>query len=276
MAQTSSASREPSMEEILASIRRIIEDSDVSRHPVSTTANFPLRGEVAEFRRPEPAQEQPAAKAPVSRPAEKPAMMRDILKDEAVLRGPIDEPVKTSPALEPEIEEEEDDIVLDAQNDDRRAAEVMQAAPAATAPEAAAEDNSLEALDRSLEDGIAEAIDELLEPDLDEPMEAHVEPVVEPALEAPAEPAAPVAAAPEPLANASVAPHILSQVAERQVAAAFQDLSHVVRAEPRRSFDDIAAEILRPMLQDWLDNNLPTLVERLVREEIERVVRGDR
>jgi cell pole-organizing protein PopZ len=49
-----------------------------------------------------------------------------------------------------------------------------------------------------------------------------------------------------------------------------------VRAEPRRSFDDIAAEILRPMLQDWLDNNLPTLVERLVREEIERVVRGDR
>ncbi|MBZ9917266.1 DUF2497 domain-containing protein, partial [Mesorhizobium sp. BR1-1-7] len=29
-----------------------------------------------------------------------------------------------------------------------------------------------------------------------------------------------------------------------------------------------------PMLQDWLDNNLPTLVERLVREEIERVARG--
>jgi cell pole-organizing protein PopZ len=28
------------------------------------------------------------------------------------------------------------------------------------------------------------------------------------------------------------------------------------------------------MLQDWLDNNLPLLVERLVREEIERVARG--
>jgi len=53
-------------------------------------------------------------------------------------------------------------------------------------------------------------------------------------------------------------------------------LNHVVRAEPRRSFDDIATELLRPMLQDWLDNNLPTLVERLVREEIERVVRGER
>ncbi|MEL4072309.1 PopZ family protein [Ochrobactrum sp. GPK 3] len=276
MAQTSSASREPSMEEILASIRRIIEDSDVSRHPVSTSANFPLRGEVAEFRRPTPAQEQPAAEAPISRPAEKPAMMRDILKDEPVLRGPIDEPVKAAPAFEPEIEEEEEDIVLDAQNDDRRAVEVLQEASAAIAPETAAEDNSMEALDRSLEDGIAEAIEELLEPDLDEPVEAHAEPVVERAPEVPVATKAPAAPISEPLANATVAPHILSQVAERQVAAAFQDLSHVVRAEPRRSFDDIAAEILRPMLQDWLDNNLPTLVERLVREEIERVVRGDR
>jgi uncharacterized protein len=30
------------------------------------------------------------------------------------------------------------------------------------------------------------------------------------------------------------------------------------------------------LLHDWLDNNLPTLVERLVREEIERVARGPR
>ncbi|RYE51721.1 MAG: DUF2497 domain-containing protein, partial [Rhizobiaceae bacterium] len=44
----------------------------------------------------------------------------------------------------------------------------------------------------------------------------------------------------------------------------------------RRSYDDIAAELLRPMLQEWLDENLPTLVERLVREEIERVARGNR
>jgi len=30
------------------------------------------------------------------------------------------------------------------------------------------------------------------------------------------------------------------------------------------------------MLTQWLDDNLPTLVERLVREEIERVSRGNR
>lgn len=274
MAQTSSA-REPSMEEILASIRRIIEDSDVSRHPMSTTASFPLRGEVAEFRRPVPAQEQPVSERPVSRPAEKPAMMRDILKDEPVLRGPIDAPVKAAaPALEPEIEEEEEDIVLDAQNDDWRAADLAPEAPAAITPKAAEEDASIEALDRSLEDGIAEAIDEMLEPDLEVPAEASAAPVGDPVPEMPVTAAAPPT--PEPLAKTTAASHILSQVAERQVAAAFQDLSHVVRSEPRRSFDDIAAEILRPMLQDWLDNNLPTLVERLVREEIERVVRGDR
>lgn len=275
MAQTSSA-REPSMEEILASIRRIIEDSDVSRHPMSTTASFPLRGEVAEFRRRVPAQEQPASERPVSRPAEKPAMMRDILKDEAVLRGPIDAPVKAAPApaIEPEIEEEDEDIVLDAQNDDWRATDLAPEAPAAIAPKAAEEDASIEALDRSLEDGIAEAIDEMLEPALEEPVEVSAAPVAESVPEKPVTAAA--SPTPEPLAKTAAASHILSQVAERQVAAAFQDLSHVVRSEPRRSFDDIAAEILRPMLQDWLDNNLPTLVERLVREEIERVVRGDR
>ncbi len=62
MAQTSSAAREPSMEEILASIRRIIEDSDVSRHPMPAASAFPARGEVAKFRKPVTVQEtQPEA-----------------------------------------------------------------------------------------------------------------------------------------------------------------------------------------------------------------------
>lgn len=69
---------------------------------------------------------------------------------------------------------------------------------------------------------------------------------------------------------------ILSETAERQVSAAFDDLSFAVRSEQRRSFDEIAQELMRPLLQEWLDNNLPTLVERLVREEIERVARGGR
>jgi cell pole-organizing protein PopZ len=42
-----------------------------------------------------------------------------------------------------------------------------------------------------------------------------------------------------------------------------------------RSRHAIAEEMLRPMLQEWLDNNLPSLVERLVRAEIERIARGE-
>jgi hypothetical protein len=39
------------------------------------------------------------------------------------------------------------------------------------------------------------------------------------------------------------------------------------------TIEDIVREELRPLLKQWLDANLPDLVERLVRNEIERVVR---
>jgi uncharacterized protein len=43
-----------------------------------------------------------------------------------------------------------------------------------------------------------------------------------------------------------------------------------------RSIDDLARELLHPMLKQWLDENLPRIVEQLVREEIERVARRGR
>jgi cell pole-organizing protein PopZ len=67
---------------------------------------------------------------------------------------------------------------------------------------------------------------------------------------------------------------ILSEQAGRQVAASFGELTEAFSSNRRRSFEEMAEEMMRPMLQDWLDNNLPVLVERLVREEIERVARG--
>ncbi|MEI2300281.1 PopZ family protein [Ensifer sp. MJa1] len=69
---------------------------------------------------------------------------------------------------------------------------------------------------------------------------------------------------------------IVSPEVGRQVAQSFGNLAHAVDQGARRSFDEIAEAMLRPMLQEWLDDNLPTLVERLVREEIERVARGPR
>ena len=38
------------------------------------------------------------------------------------------------------------------------------------------------------------------------------------------------------------------------------------------TIEDIVREEIRPLLKAWLDANLPPLVERLVRVEIERVV----
>ena len=37
----------------------------------------------------------------------------------------------------------------------------------------------------------------------------------------------------------------------------------------------LARDLLRPMLADWLDANMPPLVERLVQAEIERIMGGD-
>jgi uncharacterized protein len=40
-----------------------------------------------------------------------------------------------------------------------------------------------------------------------------------------------------------------------------------------RTLEDLVKEMIRPMLREWLDANLPGLVERMVKREIERMVR---
>ena len=57
---------------------------------------------------------------------------------------------------------------------------------------------------------------------------------------------------------------------------AFSALAHTILAQNARTLEDLVADMMRPMLKSWLDDNLPSLVERLVREEIERVSRGRR
>jgi cell pole-organizing protein PopZ len=70
--------------------------------------------------------------------------------------------------------------------------------------------------------------------------------------------------------------NLISSAAGEQIARSFNELADVFNGVERRSIEEMAEEMLRPMLQDWLEDNLPTLVERLVREEIERVARGPR
>jgi cell pole-organizing protein PopZ len=58
------------------------------------------------------------------------------------------------------------------------------------------------------------------------------------------------------------------------VESAFNTLAHTVLSHNARTLEDLVREMLRPMLKSWLDDNLPSLVERIVRAEIERVSRG--
>ncbi|MDR7225052.1 PopZ family protein [Aminobacter aminovorans] len=253
MAQASSAQREPSMEEILASIRRIIEDNDTGRRPAVDFEQMRPepeddRGdrniiEVEAFR----AEFQAAKAAPVEvKPAE---ITPVVAKQEAPRR---DEPVKW-PSAEPKV------AVATAMPLRPTVAETpvpVVETPAAARPSAAS---------WAPQSTIAvEQMERLAGPrEAEKPAPQVVAQVVTKV----AEPAV----ADEPVAQK---PAIISEQAGRQISAAFGELNDAYAARSRKSFDDIATEMLRPMLQDWLDNNLPTLVERLVREEIERVARG--
>jgi cell pole-organizing protein PopZ len=77
----------------------------------------------------------------------------------------------------------------------------------------------------------------------------------------------------EPAMSADQSP-ILSRDAETAASAAFGALaSSLSSSNGGRTLEDIVGDMLRPMLKEWLDDNLPALVERLVAEEIERVSR---
>jgi uncharacterized protein len=67
---------------------------------------------------------------------------------------------------------------------------------------------------------------------------------------------------------------LVSAATTAAVDAAFDTLARTAQARNGRTLEEVVSELLRPMLKTWLDENLPGMVERLVRAEIERVSRG--
>ena len=208
--------QEPSMEEILASIRRIIADDD---KPAA---------------KPEPKPEPPpVAKAPPPPPPPKPASapppkaaggnkQDDI---DAMMAGLMDdEPEPPPPPPPPPPPEPEPDVL-----------ELTEAMQAPASPSF-----------RKIDGRQDVVFDE-------EPPRAP-----------------PRAASPAP----EMASPIMSSATAAAVDSAFGALAHTVLVQNAKTLEDLVKEMLRPMLQHWLDNNLPTMVERLVRQEIERVARG--
>ncbi|MGZ8407239.1 MAG: DUF2497 domain-containing protein, partial [Caulobacteraceae bacterium] len=68
---------------------------------------------------------------------------------------------------------------------------------------------------------------------------------------------------------------LVSSASAGAAAAAFGKLSQSVRMpSDGQTLDDVVRQLLKPMLKDWLDENLPAIVQAKVDEEVERIARG--
>jgi hypothetical protein len=275
MATASSAQREPSMEEILASIRRIIEDSDTGRKQPGEADEPRQDLEPASSADPAPDVEAFRADLHAAPEVRKPVKLAEV-QALVTTAEPVIGRMETSVRSEPTPARPSMTL---AEVSARVAAEAPAARAVAT-PDASVADwrREIAAVGEQAQMGQdrGEARKPVAQAQLDnrgdEPTPRD-EPNANRAFEQsrPGEsPARPVVSSDAPSAR----PAIVSEHTGRQVAAAFGELSDAFASRSKKTFDEMAEEMLRPMLQDWLDNNLPTLVERLVREEIERVARG--
>ncbi len=207
-------SQEPSMEEILASIRRIIADDDANK-----TAPPPPQAAAPAAR---PAPPPPAPPAPPRVTPPEPSL------DEAADPEPM-----------AEVEDEASDI-LDL-------TEQMEAPAAKPAPPF-----------RTIDGNFDVSYDE-----------------EKPAPQMPEPPRRAFASDDSPPPRIEERSNqLLSNMTSAAVDSAFNTLAQTVLVQNARTLEDLVREMLRPMLKAWLDDNLPGMVERLVRAEIERVSRG--
>ena len=221
-------SQEPSMEEILASIRRIIADDDANK-----TAQ-----------RPAPSPEPPKAVAPPPPPRPAPPVQR------------APEPPPPPPRIEPEpiVEEPPRSMAFE---------------PAEPEPVGEADDQSSDILD--LTESMATAMSQPASSPHFRTIDGSFD------IGYDDEKAEPPRPAPEPYQAfdaGEVRTQLLSNATTAAVDSAFNTLAQTVLVQNARTLEDLVREMLRPMLKAWLDDNLPGMVERLVRTEIERVSRG--
>ncbi len=235
--------QEPSMEEILASIRRIIADDEAK--PAEKTASPPASSGSA---------------APDAAPAAKPAVMTDIPPSAIVTAQAAPARALDPP---PAAGNSQDDI------------DAMLAGLDAATSEAEVRP--------PLPDGeVFELTDEMALPDPQPAPFRTVEPEDDLEFSDTAASAPPRAQhrqpafEPPPLYETPAAPpqQMLSRATVSAVESAFNTLANTVLSNNARTLEDLVKEMLRPMLKSWLDDNLPGLVERIVKAEIERVSRG--
>jgi hypothetical protein len=249
------------MEEILASIRRIIAD-DEAKPPVAEKPPAADKAAAAAPVKPE----KPAAAAP----AAKPPVMNDIPPSaipaaQAAAAKTAPPPVKPAPPpAAPAVSNSQDDIdaLLNGLDDATTPEEIRPPLP---------DGEVFELTDEMAVEMAAPA------PEPPQPAFHKIEP--EDDLEFAENAAARAlhrqpAFEPPPLESSAPPQQILSRSTVSAVESAFNTLAHTVLSNNARTLEDLVKEMLRPMLKSWLDDNLPGLVERIVKAEIERVSRG--
>ena len=235
--------QEPSMEEILASIRRIIADDEAkpaaAEKPASPAAVAkPVMKDIPPSAIAPTPKPTPAPKPAPPPPAPEPAVVSNNQDDiDAMLAG-LDaatpeadiRPAQREPEPEPDVFELTDEMALPE--------------PAPIPAPAAATFNKVEPQD---------------DIEFTEAKASRRQPAYEPSFE-----------------SAAPTRPILSHSTVSAVESAFNSLANTVLSNNARTLEDLVKEMLRPMLKSWLDDNLPGLVERIVKAEIERVSRGGR
>jgi cell pole-organizing protein PopZ len=194
-----SAQREPTMEEILASIRRIISEDD---KPAEAGADM-LELKANEPMALEPKQAAPVVPPPAPPPAPKAAAAAPVIPPPAAT--PTLQEVLTIPDL-PEAEPDQEDLMIVEQEEDEPAP-APRSAPASRARPSFSEQT------------------------------------------------------------------LVGEPAATKAAGALGKLMGSMMVQSGTTLDDVVKEMLKPLLKDWLDANLPQLVEIEVQKEIERIRR---
>jgi uncharacterized protein len=234
--------QEPSMEEILASIRRIIADDEAKpaaaekpASPPAPAAKVPVMKDI-----PPSAIAAAAKPAAATKPAPPPAPPEEVVSNN---QDDIDAMLASLDAAtaEAEIRPPQPDGEVFELTDEMALPDPPPAAPPASAFHKIDPEDDIEFAET--------AAIRALRPQAYEP----------PPFES--------AAAPTPQ-------QILSRSTVSAVESAFNSLANTVLSNNARTLEDLVKEMLRPMLKSWLDDNLPGMVERIVKGEIERVSRG--
>jgi uncharacterized protein len=232
------AQNEPTMEEILASIRRIISENDEEQEAKKRSETQPTP--------PSPPPVIPTASAPAPAGAAVLELTEMVTEDGSV-------------------------VSLTGEDELKEAREFLQSV--ASAPEPKPE---------------PEPIKPMPEPEIFAESENErgtggiVEPRDENAGKAGIEMANPKDDSVEFAPNGS-AEKLVSEAAAAATTATFAELARSMAQEPTssgnmalgsgRTLEDLVKEMLRPMLKDWLDQNLPPMVEHMVRRELDRMTR---